>query len=172
MPAHARRRYRRQGRRPRHLVRRRTARAQAQVVSSGTAARPMAARRHRCVRGRGHRRSEGARLDVTLSPFVLMDIPAGNTLPDPYGGTAQAAYPWRGRITVHPAPGQPGTPDKTAAAATQLAAFMGTATPAHFAIAGGGRLQRPGRMVLSPDGPALRVAREGGRRLRHLHHRL
>ena len=64
-------------------------------------------------------------LFVTLNPFVLMDVPAGNVLPDPYGGTAQASYPWRGRITVHPAAGQPGSPDKTAAAASQVAAFMG-----------------------------------------------
>lgn len=33
-----------------------------------------------------------------LYPFVFMDIPAGNGLPDPYGGAEQAAYPWRGRI--------------------------------------------------------------------------
>jgi len=37
---------------------------------------------------------------VTLYPFLLMDIPAGNGLPDPYGGAEQAAFPWRGRITV------------------------------------------------------------------------
>ena len=38
-------------------------------------------------------------------------------LPDPEtGGTGQPAYPWRGRITCDPAPGQPGTPDKTRAA--------------------------------------------------------
>jgi hypothetical protein len=74
---------------------------------------------------------------VTLTPFVLMDVPAGNTLPDPYTGTAgQPAYPWRGRITVSPAAGQPGTPDKTAAAAMQVASFIGTATPAHFTIIG------------------------------------
>lgn len=35
---------------------------------------------------------------VTLYPFLLMDIPAGNGLPDPYGGVEQAAFPWRGRI--------------------------------------------------------------------------
>jgi len=74
---------------------------------------------------------------VTLTPFIFMDIPAGNTLPDPYSGaTGQPAYPWRGRITVTPAPGQPGSPDKTAAAATQVAAFVGTADIADFAIAG------------------------------------
>ncbi|MDP3735829.1 MAG: glycoside hydrolase/phage tail family protein [Hyphomonadaceae bacterium] len=37
---------------------------------------------------------------VTLYPFLLMDIPAGNGLPDPYGGAEQAAFPWRGRITI------------------------------------------------------------------------
>lgn len=37
---------------------------------------------------------------VTLYPFLLMDVPAGNGLVDPYGGAEQAAFPWRGRITV------------------------------------------------------------------------
>lgn len=37
-------------------------------------------------------------LGVTLYPFVFMDVPAGNGLPDPYGAAAQAAYPWRGRV--------------------------------------------------------------------------
>ncbi len=59
-------------------------------------------------------------LDVVLYPFVMMDIPAGNTLPDPYGGAGQPAYPWRGRITCDPAPGQPGSPDGTNAAAAQI----------------------------------------------------
>jgi hypothetical protein len=36
---------------------------------------------------------------VTLYPMLLMDIAAGNGLPDPYGGEEQAAFPWRGRIT-------------------------------------------------------------------------
>jgi hypothetical protein len=43
--------------------------------------------------------------DVVLYPFILMDVPPGNTLPNPYSGTGQAAYPWRGRITCHPAAG-------------------------------------------------------------------
>ncbi len=74
-------------------------------------------------------------LSVVFSPFVLMDIPAVNTKPDPYSGaSSQPAYPWRGRITVAPAPGEPATSDKTAAAASQLAAFVGTATPADFSI--------------------------------------
>lgn len=36
---------------------------------------------------------------VTLYPLLMMDVPAGNGLLDPYGGAEQAAYPWRGRIT-------------------------------------------------------------------------
>ena len=36
--------------------------------------------------------------EVNLYPFILMDIPEGNGLPDPYGEAEQAAFPWRGRI--------------------------------------------------------------------------
>ncbi|MBI1685826.1 baseplate multidomain protein megatron [Caulobacter hibisci] len=64
---------------------------------------------------------------VTLYPFVLMDVPAGNGLPDPHGGARQAAYPWRGRVTCHPAPGRAGSPHKTSAAASQVSAFFGGA---------------------------------------------
>ena len=42
----------------------------------------------------------------------MMDVPVGNSLPDPYGGTGQPAYPWRGRITCHPAPGMAGSPGR------------------------------------------------------------
>jgi hypothetical protein len=45
---------------------------------------------------------KGRGLKVTLYPFVMMDITAGNGLPDPYGAAEQAAYPWRGRITIFP----------------------------------------------------------------------
>jgi len=69
---------------------------------------------------------------VGLYPFILMDVPADNALPDPYGASAQAPYPWRGRITVHPAAEEGGTPDKTGAAATQVAAFVGTSSTADF----------------------------------------
>ncbi len=82
----------------------------------------------RDIKGRG--------LNVTLTPFILMDVPAGNTLPDPYGGTGQPVYPWRGRVTCHPAPGQSGTPDKTVAAASQIASFVGTAAVSDFSISG------------------------------------
>ena len=75
-------------------------------------------------------------MKATFYPFVLMDIPVGNGLTDPYGAAEQAAYPWRGRITVHPAAGLAGSPDKTVAAATQIAGFVGTASIADFAIVG------------------------------------
>jgi len=73
---------------------------------------------------------------VTLTPFVLMDVPDGNALPDPYGSVEQPVYPWRGRITCDPAPGVAGSPDKTAAAAAQIAAFAGTAEASDFSISG------------------------------------
>ena len=53
-------------------------------------------------------------LKVMLNPFVLMDI-AGS-------------YPWRGHITGD---------DKTLAAATQIASFMGSATPNQFSNGAG-----------------------------------
>lgn len=73
-------------------------------------------------------------LSVIFYPFLFMDVPAGNTLPNPYGGTGQPAYPWRGRITCNPAPGLGGTVDKTATAATQVANFFGTAAASNIAI--------------------------------------
>lgn len=72
---------------------------------------------------------------VTLYPFLMMDVPADNGLPDPYGGSEQAAYPWRGRMTLSLAPGVDGSPDKTGAAADEIAAFVGTAGAADFGTA-------------------------------------
>ncbi len=54
---------------------------------------------------------------VMLSPFLLMDVPPGNGLSDPYGGAEQAAFPWRGRITV--------SSDGTAAARAEIDDFVG-----------------------------------------------
>lgn len=78
-------------------------------------------------------------LSVTLTPFILMDVPEGNALPDPYqaGALGQPAYPWRGRITLDLAPGQPSSPDKTVAAEAEIAQFVGSAAVGHFAILGG-----------------------------------
>jgi len=72
---------------------------------------------------------------VAFTPFLLMDIPDGNALTDPYdGATPQPSYPWRGRITCNPAPGEAGTPDKTATAGTQIDTFYGTVTAADFTV--------------------------------------
>lgn len=69
-------------------------------------------------------------LNVVLYPFVMMDVPAGNGLPDPHTGAAsQPPYPWRGRIVCDPAPDRPGSVDGTAAAGAQVAAFFGSASP-------------------------------------------
>ncbi|WJH39423.1 glycoside hydrolase/phage tail family protein [Aliirhizobium terrae] len=62
-------------------------------------------------------------LKVYLYPFVMMDVPPGNQLADPYGGAEQSAYPWRGRITCHPAAGRAGSVDGSAAARAQVEAF-------------------------------------------------
>ncbi|HXG79706.1 MAG TPA: glycoside hydrolase/phage tail family protein [Methyloceanibacter sp.] len=74
---------------------------------------------------------------VVFYPFLSMDVPHGNALPDPYTGTAgQPAYPWRGRITCDPAPGEPGSVDKTSACASQVSAFVGNAAPGDFTATG------------------------------------
>ncbi len=76
--------------------------------------------------------------DVTFYPFLLMDQLSPNTRPDPWSdATSQPALPWRGRITLSQAPGRAGSPDRTAAAAAEVAAFFGAATPAHFNVASG-----------------------------------
>ncbi|MGY6660772.1 MAG: baseplate multidomain protein megatron [Glycocaulis sp.] len=74
---------------------------------------------------------------IVLYPFILMDVPQGNGLPDPYGGAEQAVFPWRGRITCHPAPGQPGSVDASSAAAAQVANFFGSASASHFSTSSG-----------------------------------
>uniref|UniRef100_UPI004047B2A9 baseplate multidomain protein megatron n=1 Tax=Yoonia sp. TaxID=2212373 RepID=UPI004047B2A9 len=79
-------------------------------------------------------------LRVTFYPFILMDVPPGNTKRNPYSNNAatvgQPTFPWRGRITCSPAAGYAGSVDKTATTATQVAALFGTATPASFSVSG------------------------------------
>ena len=69
---------------------------------------------------------------VTLYPFILMDIPVGNGLPDPYGGTEQGAFPWRGRITCFP----PST-EHTDDVVDQIDAFFGNAQTSDFNVKDG-----------------------------------
>lgn len=74
---------------------------------------------------------------VMFYPFILMDQTEGNDLPDPYSDAqSQPPLPWRGRITLSTAPGRAGSPDGTAAAAAEVAAFFGTVTAADFAVSG------------------------------------
>ncbi|MEO9631823.1 MAG: glycoside hydrolase/phage tail family protein [Sulfitobacter sp.] len=83
---------------------------------------------------------------VMFYPFILMDQTEGNELPDPYSGAEdQPRLPWRGRITLSVAPGRPGSPDGSAAAVAEVAAFFGTATAADFTVTEG---------AVSYDGPA------------------
>lgn len=96
----------------------------------------------RYLKGLGYR--------VTFYPFILMDVPPENTLPDPYSdnaaGVGQAVYPWRGRITCSPAAGFAGSVDKTATAGTQIDAFFGSAVASDFSVAATGAgldLQEP-----------------------------
>ena len=75
---------------------------------------------------------------VMFYPFILMDQLSGNGLADPWTGAAdQPRLPWRGRITLSIAPGRAGTPDRTPAAVTEVAAFFGTAQPGDFSVVAG-----------------------------------
>lgn len=80
------------------------------------------------VQAIGALRSRG--LSVALNPFLLMDIPAGNTRTAPDGAPSQPVYPWRGRIACL------ASSDRTAAAATEVSAFFGGATAGDFSIVG------------------------------------
>jgi hypothetical protein len=73
--------------------------------------------------------------EVMFYPFILMEQLDGNALPDPWSGAVgQPKLPWRGRITLSSAPGRSGSPDRTAAAAAEVADFFGTAAPGDFTI--------------------------------------
>ena len=64
---------------------------------------------------------------VVLYPFVMFDVTDAQALPDPSGNGTQGAYPWRGRLA----------PEAGKSATAEVAAFMGTAQPAHFTVVGG-----------------------------------
>ncbi len=106
--------------------------AEGRPVYGGTPSDAAVVQAIKALKARGYR--------VTFYPFLLMDVPAGNTLPNPYSDNAatlgQPALPWRGRITCSPAAGFAGTVDKTAAAASQVAAFFGNAHISDFAVSG------------------------------------
>ncbi|MDE2164109.1 MAG: glycoside hydrolase/phage tail family protein [Alphaproteobacteria bacterium] len=70
-------------------------------------------------------------LRVLFNPFLFLDVPPDNALPNPYSDNAatlgQSVYPWRGRIGVSPAAGFAGSADQTASAAAQVNAFFNSA---------------------------------------------
>lgn len=110
-------------------------RAEAQLVSrvngapafGGTPSDAGIVRTIRNLRARG--------LKVTYNPFLMMDVAAGNRLPDPYRTEGfQPVYPWRGRITASRAPGRAETPDKTDAVRDEVAQFLGRAARNDFRI--------------------------------------
>ncbi|MCF6234363.1 MAG: glycoside hydrolase/phage tail family protein [Rhodobacteraceae bacterium] len=83
-----------------------------------------------------HMNATGKR--VMFYPFILMDQQDGNGLINPYTGVVdQPPLPWRGRITTSLAPGVAGSPDGTATADAEVAAFFGTATAADFTVGAG-----------------------------------
>ena len=87
---------------------------------------------------------------VTFYPFVMMDIPAGNTLPDPYGGTRPAGLSLARAHHLSPAPGQAGTSGQDRGGRDADRGLLRHAAPADFAIAGDSvDLFRARRMVAS-----------------------
>jgi hypothetical protein len=73
-------------------------------------------------------------LRVALYPFLMMDIPPDNGLPNPYGGDAQPPFPWRGRITCNPGPQQIDSADKSEQARSQVEAFCGSVSVGDFTV--------------------------------------
>ena len=65
-------------------------------------------------------------LKVTLYPFVMMDVPADNALPDPWTGAApQPAYPWRGAHHLRSGAGRSRARPTARRGGDQVDAFFG-----------------------------------------------
>jgi hypothetical protein len=91
-------------------------------------------------------------LEVIFYPLIMMDIPQGSTLPNPYSpGQNQPSYPWRGRITCFPAPGVPNSPDKSSAVNAEIDKFFGTAIPSDFIFRDETTIFRQGVVVAEED---------------------
>lgn len=75
----------------------------------------------------------GAGFDLVLMPMLMLDIPPGNELTDPYDVKPnQAIFPKASLVTISPSVGAVGTPNNTAEARTQIEAFFGTCVPEDF----------------------------------------
>ncbi len=92
-------------------------------------------------------------LKVTLYPFLFMDVPPQNGLPDPYGSSEQSAFPWRGRITCSL------NADMTSQAGVEVAAFFGQVSADDFSESGytGAEEWRYRRFILHYADVAMRA---------------
>ena len=114
-------------------------------------------------------------LRVTFYPFILMDVPPGNTLPNPYSATtpprpASPPSPGGGGSPVRRRRALPGPWTRPPRPPAQVAALFGAATPASFSVSGEQcQLDRPARRLgPAPHGAALRPSLRGGGRGRCL----
>ncbi|MEO0466389.1 MAG: glycoside hydrolase/phage tail family protein [Pseudomonadota bacterium] len=69
-------------------------------------------------------------LSVTLTPFLLMDVPPDTTLPNVDGNGVQPPFPWRGRIGS--------AVDGTPGVESAVLSFMGAAQPSDFTLTSNG----------------------------------
>ncbi|MFV2034922.1 MAG: glycoside hydrolase/phage tail family protein, partial [Halocynthiibacter sp.] len=94
--------------------------------------------------------------DVVFYPFILMEQLDGNGLADPWSGMPdQPRLPWRGRITLSAAPGQPNSPDQSVAAAAEVASFFGAAQPGDFVQVYTSAPSSHGLDIVQPDAPVF-----------------
>jgi hypothetical protein len=70
--------------------------------------------------------------EIWFYPFLLMDIPSGNTLPNLQGGVGQPAHPWRGRVAVLD------SSQKTATAQSEIDLFFGNVSASDFSVSSEG----------------------------------
>jgi hypothetical protein len=106
-------------------------------------------------------------LRVTFYPFILMDVPPGNTLSNPYSDnaaeTGQPAFPWRGRITCSPArvtPAASTRPPRRQARSRTSSAAQARPTSRSRARPSPGPARR--RLGPAAHGAALRPSLRGG----------
>ena len=118
--------------------------------------------------------AEGARAEGDAGAFHPDGYRGGQRAARSLHGSGGAgAYPWRGRITCDPAPGEVGSPDKTAAASADVASFLGVAEPGDFSVERQRRFVfRAGRVELSAHGASPRASCGACRRRRRVPDRL
>lgn len=109
-------------------------------------------------------------LRVTFYPFILMDVPPGNTLPNPYSDnaaeTGQPAFPWRGADHLFPGCGvrRDGGQDRHGGKPGRGAVRHGDARELQRRGSVGFVDRAIGRLGPAPHGAALRPSLRGGGR--------